>query len=78
MMEPGRGSSSDPIRLASSNCFSSSKRWKREEAWIAEMWARSSVNVVTNSREDGGLGGTGAVGQRCPSSNASPARNFAG
>lgn len=45
---------------------------------MTETCARSSVKELTDAREGGGLGGTGAVGQRCASSNKSPARNLAG
>jgi hypothetical protein len=78
MIEPGRGSSNAAKRFPSSSCFSSSKRWKREEAWMAEMCPRSSVRVFTDVMVGGGPDGAGAVGERCASSNASPARNLAG
>jgi len=42
------------------------------------MHPRSSVRVLTNAMGGGGPDGTGAVGERCVSSNASPAKNFAG
>ena len=45
---------------------------------MTEMRPRSSVRVFTDATEGGGLDGTGAVGQMCPSSNAFPAMNFAG
>jgi len=78
MMEPGRGSSSAARRLPSSNCFSSLKRWKREEAWMTEMQPRSSVRVFTDATGGGEPDSMGAVRERCASSNASPARNLTG
>jgi len=45
---------------------------------MAEVYPRSSVRVLTNAMGGGGPDGTGAVEERCASSNASPARNFAG
>ena len=77
-MDPGRGSSSAASRLPSSNCFSSSKRSKREEGWMTEMWPRSSVRVLTDATGGGGPDGTGATGERCASSKTPPARNFVG
>ena len=45
---------------------------------MVEMRPRSSVKVFTHATVGGGPGGTGAVRERCASSNASPARNLAG
>ena len=44
---------------------------------MTEMCPRSSVSVVTDATGGGLPDGTGAVGQRWASSNASPAKNFA-
>ena len=45
---------------------------------MAEMCPRSSVRVFTDATGGGGPDGTGAVRERCASSNAPPAKNFAG
>ena len=45
---------------------------------MAEMCPRNSVRLFTDETGGGGRGGTGAVRERCESSNASPAKNFAG
>ena len=44
---------------------------------MTEMRPLSSVKVLTGATE-GEFSGIGEVGQRCASSNASPARNLAG
>ena len=48
------------------------------EAWMTEMWPRSSVRVSTDATEGGGPGSFGEVREMCASSNASPARKFTG
>jgi len=78
MIEPGRGSSSLARRLPASSCPSSSKRWKKEEAWMAEMCPRSSVRLFACPTGGGGPDGDGAEGERLASSNTSQAKNFAG
>ena len=45
---------------------------------MTEICSRSSVRVFTDVRGGGGPGGAGTVGERCVSSNASPAKNFTG
>lgn len=45
---------------------------------MAEMCPRSPVRLFTDATGGGGRDGTGVVRERCESSNASPAKNFAG
>lgn len=45
---------------------------------MTETCPSSSVRVFTDATGGGGPGGIGTMGQRCASSNALPARNFAG
>jgi len=45
---------------------------------MAEMCPRSSVRLFTDAMGGGGPDGIREVGERCESSNASPAKNFAG
>jgi len=45
---------------------------------MAETCPRSSVRLFTDPTGGGGPDGVGVVGERCASSNISPAKNFAG
>lgn len=53
MMEPGSGERRDASWRAASSCFSSGKRWKKDEAWMAEMRPCRGVREVNMRRSDG-------------------------